>query len=229
MNNRCSREDDANFSCLSGQHVNFKTIMPVCHMSYAGSKWSNSVEAVKLWILKSRWEQRCGHTCLGEDSSYESSRTKAPIVPQQVTNVSKPMQYSGPTPSVGSPGGMRSYASARTLFFFPALMVHKPSVPGYTTYTHTSCFKKAAAPCNQTQNGHNVLWRCCNHRHHPALHKFLSGSCNNPWNKLMPVTAAHAQSLKRPPKTATRGCTFLEHMTTQKGHARASTWTALRH
>lgn len=45
MNNRCGRED-ANLSCLGGQHVNSKTIMSVCHMSYAGSKWSNSVEAL---------------------------------------------------------------------------------------------------------------------------------------------------------------------------------------
>lgn len=195
----------------------------------------NGVTALKLWSSES--------LSPGESSGVgthalvkiaATSRTKAPILPQQVTNVvSKPMQYGGPTPSVSSPGGMRPYAFARTRYFFffsffPALIVHKLPSPAYTTYTHTNCFKKAAAPCNQTQNGH-VLWRCCNHQHRPVLHKLLSGSCNSPWNKLMPVTAAHAQSLKHPPNTATRGCTFLEHMTTQKGHARTSTWTALRH
>lgn len=152
----------------------------------------NGVTALKLWSSESL--SPGGSSGVGTHALVKiaaTSRTKAPILPQQVTNVvSKLMQYGGPTPSVSSPGGMRPYAFARTryfsfFYFFPALIVHKlPSPAPYTTYTHTSCFKKAAAPCNQTQNGHNVLRRCCNHQHRPVLHKLLSGSCNSSWNKL---------------------------------------------
>lgn len=82
-----------------------------------------------------------------------TSRTKAPILPQQVTNVvSKPMQYGGPTPSVSSPRGMRPYAFARTRYFFsflffPALIVHKLPSPAPLHNIHAyQLFQKSSSP-----------------------------------------------------------------------------------